>query len=43
MGSTGMASVCFNRLGQEETTQDASGDSGGHDAGFYPNEFPPLP
>ena len=43
MDSKGMASVCFNQVGQEETTQDASGDSGGRDAGFYPSEFHPLP
>ena len=42
-GSVGVASVCFIRLGREETTRVTSGDSGGHEAGFYPSEFRPLP
>lgn len=39
----GMASVCFIRVGREETTQVTSSDSGGREAGFYPSEFRPLP
>ena len=42
-GSVGMASVCFIRVGREETTRVTSGDSGGHEAGFYPSKFCPLP